>query len=101
VVIYNFNGKNQYIIETSKEIIFQSYDSVMFSYNILDKTLYFNTCEDNYTNTTSKYLGLALEYLESNIDDVFGNKKILELIDCKNRKQFILSLPKGVMMLYD
>lgn len=101
MVIENFNVKNQYIIKTKKEIIFQSYQSIMFSYNIIDKTIYFNTNEDDYTKTTCKYLGFALRYLESNVNDCFGNKKLIDLINSNNRKQNILSFWKGVLPLYD
>ena len=100
MVIDTFDAKNQYMIKTQKEIIFQSYDTIMFTYNVIDKTIYFNTDEDNYTKTTCKYLGLALEKLIDRIGNDADTKKIRDLLNSNNRKKFILSLYKGVYELW-
>ena len=101
MIIDTFNVKNQYMIKTQKEIIFQSYDTIMFTYNVIDKTIYFNTNEDNYTKTTCKYLGLALERLIDEIGYNVNTKKIRDLLNSNNRKKEILSYWKGALMLYD
>lgn len=101
MVIENFNVKNQYMIETSKEIIFQSYQSIMFTYNKKEKALYFNTCEYDYTKTTCKYLALALDVLINKICYTTNTSKIYDLLRSNNRKQYILSLWKGVLILND
>ena len=100
MVIDTFDVKNQYMIKTQKEIIFQSYKTIMFTYNVIDKTIYFNTDEDNYTKTTCKYLGLALEKLIDRIGNNADTKKIRDLLNSNNRKKFILSLYKGVYELW-
>ena len=89
------------MIKTQKEIIFQSYNTIMFTYNVIDKTIYFNTNEYNYTKTTCKYLGLALEKLIDEISQDVNTKKIRDLLNSNNRKKEILSYWKGVLMLYD
>lgn len=101
MVIDTFNVKNQYMIKTQKEIIFQSYNTIMFTYNVVDKTIYFNTNEDDYTKTTCKYLGLALEKLIDEISQDVNTKKIKDLLNSNNRKKEILSYWKGVLQLYD
>lgn len=101
MVIENFNVKNQYMIETSKEIIFQSYQSMMFAYNKKEKVLYFNTCEEDYTKTTCKYIALALNVLIDKIYNTANTSKIYDLLRSNNRKQSILSLYKGVLILND
>lgn len=101
MVIDTFNVKNQYMIETKQEIIFQSYQSIMFTYNKKEKVLYFNTCEDNYTKTTCKYMGLALQMLCDKIWNQINTNKIYNILYSNNRKKEILSLSKGVLILYD
>ena len=101
MVIYDFNVKNQYMIETKEEIIFQSYQSTMFTYNKKEKVLYFNTCEDDYTKTTCKYIALALQVLADKIWNQANTKKIYEILNSGNRKKHILSFWKGVLILND
>ena len=100
MVIDTFNAKNQYLIKTQKEIIFQSHKAIMFTYCQQDNTIYFNTDEDNYTKTTCKYLGLALNELIYQVNGIESKNKIRELLNSNNRKKFILSLYKGVYELW-
>ena len=101
MVINNFNVKNQYLISCENgDIIFQSYETIMFTYCQQDNTIYFNDDEDNYTKTTCKYLGLALEKLIDRIGNDVDTKKIRDLLKSNNRKKFILSLYKGVYELW-
>lgn len=101
MVFYNFNVNNQYMIETKEEILFQSYKTIMFTYNKKEKVLYFNTCEEDYTKTTCKYIALALQVLCDKIWNQANTKKIYDILNSGNRKQSILSLYKGVLVLYD
>ena len=101
MIIDTCNVKNQYMIKTQKEILFQSYKTIMFTYNLIDKTIYFNTNEDNYTKTTCKYLGLALERLIDEISYNVNTKKIRDLLNSNNRKKEILSYWKGTLILND
>ena len=99
MVINNFNVNNQYLISYNDNIVFQSYDTIMFTYCKKDNTIYFNDDEDNYTKTTCKYLGLALDELMYKVNDVTSKQKIKELLNANNRKKFILSLDKGIYQL--
>ena len=101
MVFYDFNVKNQYMIETKEEIIFQSYQSIMFTYNKKEKVLYFNTCEGDYTKTTCKYIALALQVLADKIWNQADTKKIYDIVNSGNRKKYILSHWKGVLILND
>ena len=98
MVIENFNSKNQYMIKYDNKIIFQSYDTTMFIYDDTDKTITFNKYDTNYTQTTCKYLRLALEYIA---DNYCWSSKLRDLIESNNRKAFILSISSGVFKLYD
>lgn len=99
MVISNFNSNNQYLILYNDNIVFQSYDTIMFTYCKKDNTIYFNNDEDNYTRTTCKYLGLALDELIYKIDDVTSKQKIKDILNSNNRKKLILSFWKGVCPL--
>lgn len=98
MVIENFNSKNQYMIKYDNKIIFQSYNTTMFIYDNIDKTITFNGYDTNYTKTTCRYLGLALEYIA---DNYCWSSKLRDLINLNNRKAFILSIDSGVFDLYD
>lgn len=101
MVINNFNSKNQYLISCNNgDIIFQSYETIIFTYCQQDNTIYFNTDEDNYTKTTCKYLGLALDELIYQVNGTESKNKIRELLNSNNRKKFILSLYKGIYELW-
>ena len=89
------------MIETKEEIIFQSYQSIMFTYNKKEKVLYFNTCAEDYTRTTCKYMAIALQVLCDKIWNQANTKKIRDILNSGNRKQYILSLWKGVLILND
>lgn len=99
MVIENFNVNNQYLISYNDNIVFQSYDTIMFTYCKKDNTIYFNDNEDNYTKTTCKYLSLALDELIYQVNDVTSKQKIKEILNANNRKKFILSLDKGIYQL--
>ena len=90
--------KNQYLINTNFEIIFQSYETIMFTYYKHDKKIVFNTDGDNYTKTTCKYLVKALCKL-----DELTKFKHIEINDLclksNNRKKDILALKDGILNL--
>ena len=90
--------KNQYLINTSLEIIFQSYNTIMFTYYKYDKKIVFNTNEDNYTRTTCKYLVKALEKVNDKTDYKYTNLNDL-IYNSYNRKKDILALPDGILKL--
>lgn len=100
MVINNFNNNNQYLISYNDNIIFQSYETIMFTYCKQDNTIYFNDDEDNYTRTTCKYLGMALDELIHKVNGMESKNKIKDLLNSNNRKKFILSLYKGVYELW-
>lgn len=89
MVIENFNNRNQYLISTNESVIFQSYNAIMFRYDIINKTIYFNTNEDNYTQTTCKYLTRALEWLSETIEH--KSTWLTACLKSQNKKRFILS----------
>ena len=90
--------KNQYLINTSLEIIFQSYNTIIFTYYKHDNKIVFNTDEDNYTKTTCKYLVKALYELDELTN--FKHSEINNLrLKSKNRKKDILALKDGVLYL--
>ena len=99
MVINNFNNSNQYLISYNDDIIFQSYNTIIFTYCKKDNTIYFNDDEDNYTKTTCKYLVLALEELIYKVNDATSKQKIKDILNSNNRKKFILSLDKGIYQL--
>lgn len=53
--VSQLENKNQFLIETPKDLYFQSYDSVVARYNKASHTLYLNKNWD-YSNTTRKHL---------------------------------------------
>ena len=83
-------NNNQYLINTNLEIIFQSYNTIMFTYYKHDNKIVFNTDGDNYTKTTCRYLGVALEKINSVTKYKYTN---LNYLCCysKNRKKDILN----------
>lgn len=53
--VTQLENKNQFVIETEKDLYFQSYDSVCARYNKDNNFLYLNKDWD-YSNTTRKHL---------------------------------------------
>lgn len=99
MVINDFNVKNQYLISYNGDIIFQSYKTIMFTYCKQDNVIHFNDDEDNYTRTTCRYLGLALDELIYQLENTESKNKIKDLLNSNNRKKFILSLYNGMYQL--
>ena len=91
-------NNNQYLINTNLEIIFQSYNTIMFTYYKHDNKIVFNTDEDNYTKTTCKYLGVALEKINDTTKYKYKNLNNLCYYS-KNRKKDILNLKGGILDL--
>lgn len=89
---------NQYLIKTNSKIIFQSYNTIMFTYYKNKNKIVFNTDEDNYTKTTCKYLGVALEKINNITRCKYYNLNHLCYYS-DNRKKDILSLKGGVLIL--
>lgn len=89
---------NQYLISTGNKIIFQSYKTIMFTYYRNKNKIVFNTNESKYTKTTCKYLGVALEKINTMTKSKYTNLNYLCYYS-NNRKKDILDLNKGVMIL--
>lgn len=95
--IKQFYVKNQFINESDDKVIFQSYDSVIASYNKNTKVLTLDVYR-NYSRTTSKYLYRFInEYCynafcrdirsKNQVEYLINNSKIL-LEDLNNRKDY-------------
>lgn len=91
-------NNNQYLITTDTKIIFQSYKTIMFTYHKNKDKIVFNTKESKYTKTTCKYLGVALEKINSVTKYKYNNLNYLVYYS-KNRKKDILSFKDGVLKL--
>ena len=89
---------NQYLINTDTKIIFQSYNTIMFTYYKNKNKIVFNTIESKYTKTTCKYLGKALEKVNNITKYKYYNLNHL-CYYTDNRKKDILSLVGGVLIL--
>ena len=89
---------NQYLINTDTKIIFQSYNTIMFTYYKNKNKIVFNTDEENYTKTTCKYLGKALEKINDITKCKYYNLNHLCYYS-DNRKKDILLLVGGVLKL--
>ena len=89
---------HQHIINTDKEIIFQSYRTIMFIYYKNKNKIVFNTDEGNYTKTTCRYIGSGLEKVCEFTDWKYKNLNDLTL-NSKNRKKDILNLKDGILKL--
>lgn len=90
--------QNQYLIITDTKISFQSYDTIMFTYYKKTNRIIFNMDEDDYTKTTCKYLGFALEYVNKYTKYKYDNLNYL-CYHSNNRKKDILNLSSKVMIL--
>lgn len=89
---------NQYLITTDTKIIFQSYETIIFTYHKNKNKIVFNTKESKYTKTTCKYLGSALEKINNITKCKHSNLNYLVYYS-KNRKKDILNLKGGILNL--
>lgn len=65
--IKQFYVKNQFIIESDDVVIFQSYDSLIASYDKINKILVLDSYYWDYSRTTIKYLYRFINEYCSNI----------------------------------
>ena len=95
VKIHQLNNKNQFIINHNEMIYFQSYDSLIASYNTNTQKLIIG-CDWDYSNTTRKHLYIFMsEYCF--IYSGFTN----DLYYSKNKRQLIIKLIKNKVVSYD
>lgn len=85
-VIDNFGVVNQYVISDKSRLCFQSYNTLIAEYNIINHELILYKYFD-YSSTTSKYLHKFLNgYVNNNIYD------FIKKHDIKKEKQIIYNL---------
>ena len=82
--VTRLENKNQFIIRVNDYIYFQSYNSLIASYNTITKELILFTDWD-YSKTTLKHLYLFFDYYVS-------NKYLNDLWSKSNKKQYIQKL---------
>jgi len=86
--VRNLENKNQFIMENDKEIIFQSYDSIIAIYEKEKGVLVLGRDWD-YSKTTMKHLYLFID------NEIAYNENLKELFDTKysnNRRKSIQQL---------
>ena len=90
--VQQFYNKNQFIIDTEKEITFQSYDSTIATINKKTGVLTFGKDWD-YSHTTRKHLYLFLQEYEWNIEKYTYSKIFYGGFDySKNKRAFLQNL---------
>lgn len=94
IKVSQLENKNQFIIETSTNVYFQSYDSVCARYNKKSHTLYVNKDFD-YSNTTRKHFYIFVcDYLH--ISDIEN-----ELYFVKSKRKAIKKFIKEKVIKID
>lgn len=86
--VRNLENKNQFIMENEKEIIFQSYDSIIAIVNKKSGVIVLGRDWD-YSKTTMKHLYLFID------NEITYNENLKELFDTKysnNRRKSIQQL---------
>lgn len=90
--VQQFYNKNQFVIDTKKEITFQSYDSTIATINKKTGVLTFGVDWD-YSYTTRKHLYLFLQEYEWNIEKYTYSKIFYGGFDySKNKRAFLQNL---------
>ena len=92
VSVQQFYNKNQFIVNTEKEVTFQSYDSTIATIN--KKTGVLTLGEDwDYSKTTLKHLYLFLQDYKNNIEDYIYSRIFHKGFGTsKNKRAFLQNL---------
>ena len=90
--VQQFYNKNQFIINTEKEITFQSYDSTIATINKKTGVLTFGADWD-YSTTTLKHLYLFLNDYKNEIESFIYSRIFHKGFDTsKNKRAFLQNL---------
>ena len=90
--VQQFYNKNQFIINTEKEITFQSYDSTIATINKKTGVLTFGADWD-YSHTTLKHLYLFLNDYKNEIEGFIYSRIFHKGFDTsKNKRAFLQNL---------
>ena len=88
--VRQLENKNQFIMENEKEVIFQSYDSIIAIINKITKNLTLG-CDWDYSRTTLKHLYIFLREYQYNLDYI-EQHEILNALQSNNTKKYIQNL---------
>lgn len=88
--VRQLENKNQFIMENEKEVIFQSYDSIIAIINKTTKNLTLG-CDWNYSRTTLKHLYIFLREYKHNLDYI-EQHEILKALQSNNTRKYIQNL---------
>ena len=88
--VRQLENKNQFIMENEKEVIFQSYNSIIAIINKTTKNLTLG-CDWDYSRTTLKHLYIFLREYKNNLDYIEQNE-ILKALQSNNTRKYIQNL---------
>ena len=91
VMIHQLNNKNQFVLKHKNMIYFQSYDSLIASYDTNTQKLILG-CDWDYSNTTRKHLYIFLNEYCGFYNDLYY---------AKSKRQFIYNCIKSKKIKYD